>query len=253
MRQVPAIRVDELDFAYNGDLVLCEASFSIAPGDFVAVVGPNGGGKTTLLKLILGLLRPSHGEVLVFGQAPQRVSRRIGYVPQQFQYDPRFPVTVSDVVRMGQLGGRASWNTTDSRQLVDMALERVGLMGLQHRPFDDLSGGQRQRLLIARALVAGADLLLLDEPTANVDAYGERSISALLQELNQTMTVLLVTHDVGFVSGLVKHVLCVNGRVSLHPTVDLGEVTPEVLRQLYGAGTRFVRHDLHCPPGECRH
>lgn len=253
MAVVPAIRATGLDFAYNGSLVLREASFTIAQGDFVAVVGPNGGGKTTLLKLILGLLRPLRGEMEVFGRPPQEVSRRIGYVPQQFQYDPRFPVTVGDVVRMGQLGGRAAWNAVDSRKLVAMALERVGLTGLQHRPFSDLSGGQRQRLLIARALVAGADLLLLDEPTANVDVHGESDISALLQELKETMTVLLVTHDPGFVSGLVKHVLCVNGRVSLHPTVDLGEVTPEVLQQLYAAGTRFVRHDLHCPPGECSH
>jgi zinc transport system ATP-binding protein len=253
VRIEPAISVRDMDFAYDGRMVLSAVSFTIAPRDFVAVVGPNGGGKTTLLKLMLGLLRPLHGEVRVFGQPPERISRRVGYVPQQFQYDPSFPVTVADVVRMGQLGGRAAWNTSDNRRLVTMALERVGLSGLERRPFDALSGGQRQRLLIARALVAGADLLLLDEPTANVDVHGESDISALLHELNDAMTVLVVTHDPTFVSGLVNHVLCVNGRVGLHPTMGLGEVTPELLERMYGAETRVVRHDLQCPPGECHH
>lgn len=248
MSAAPAIALHGVDFAYDGRLILEEVDFTIPAGDFVAVVGPNGSGKTTLLKLILGLLRPRRGEVRVFGETPERARRRVGYVPQQASHDASFPATVHDVVRMGGLGGPTGVAANPSA-----ALQRVGLQGLENRAFADLSGGQRQRTLIARALLAGSDMLLLDEPTAYVDAHGESDLQELLRELNRTMTIVVVTHDLAFVSGLVNHVLCVNRRVKLHPTVGVGDVTAEILREIYGEDLRVVRHDVVCPPGECRH
>jgi zinc transport system ATP-binding protein len=249
MADIPAVAIREVDFAYDGRLVLEGVTCTIAARDFVAIVGPNGGGKTTLLRLMLGLLRPGRGEVRIFGEPPGRASQRVGYVPQQFTYDPSFPVTVSDVVQMGSLGGIGA--RTARAIPVSLALGRVGLGGLERRPFHDLSGGQRQRLLIARALLAGTDMLLLDEPTAYVDLHGENDVHALLRELNQTMTVVVVTHDLGFVSQAVNTVLCVNQHVTTHPTLGIADVTAELLQEMYGSDIRVVRHDATCLPGEC--
>lgn len=249
-RQAPAIALRGVSFAYDGRPVLQDVSFEVGIGDFAALVGPNGGGKSTLLKLILGLLRPLAGEVRVFGQPPRRVSHRIGYVPQSFTYDPRFPVTVGDVVRMGSLGKHALQSSPGS---VADALDRVGLPGLTRRPFHDLSGGQRQRVLIARALISGTEMLLLDEPTANIDQRGEMEVQEVLQGLQDTVTVVLVTHDLSFVSGRVDTVVCVNRRVTVHPTIGIEDVTGDVLRGMYGADARVVRHDLTCATGDDDH
>ena len=171
----------------------------------MCIVGPNGGGKTTLVKLILGLLRPQRGEVRVFGQPPHRARLRVGYMPQHVQHDPQFPVTVMDIVLMGRLGqGVLGWpGRADRRAAID-ALAQVGMEEFRRRPFADLSGGQRQRVLIARALCCKPDLLLLDEPTSNVDSLVEARLLDLLRDLNRQMTIVMVSHDLGFVSGLVR-------------------------------------------------
>lgn len=243
MSRIPAVELRDVDFSYNGLLVLRDVTFSIPEGDFAGIVGPNGGGKTTLLKLMLGLLKPDHGTVRVFGQKPERVARRIGYVPQNFQYPTRFPMTVRDVVLLGGLGraGQAD---------VDSLLQTVGLDELGSRRFDALSGGQQQRALIARALATSPDILMLDEPTTGLDAAGEREIYDLLQELNERITVVLVTHDLGFVSDAVRSVLCVNTKVRRHPTSELGKITGELLEAMYGSGKRMVRHDQCWERGE---
>ncbi len=243
MSGIPAVELRNVDFSYNGLLVLRDVTFSIPEGDFAGIVGPNGGGKTTLLKLMLGLLKPDHGTVRVLGQKPERVVRRIGYVPQNFQYPTRFPMTVRDVVLLGGLG-------REGKADVDSLLQTVGLDGLGSRRFDALSGGQQQRALMARALATSPDILMLDEPTAGLDAAGEREIFNLLQELNERITVVLVTHDLGFVSDAVRSVLCVNTEVRRHPTSELGEITGELLETMYGTGMRMVRHDQCWQRGE---
>lgn len=251
MSEAPAVVTTNLDFAYDDAMVLEDVNVTIEPRDLVGIVGPNGGGKTTLLKLILGLLEPTSGTVRVFGQRPAGTSQRIGYVPQSFQYDPQFPTTVMDVVLMGRLGKgnlMRPYRASD-RDSAAQALAQVGLQGLHSRPFAELSGGQRQRSLIARALTSWPDILMLDEPTASVDALMERELYDLLRELNETMTIILVTHDLGFVSEVVKGVLCVNRRVIHHPTADLDDVTGDLLRQMYGSDMRVVRHDQHCQEG----
>jgi len=244
MANEPVIALDDVTFAYDGAQVLEGVTLRIHEREFISVVGPNGGGKTTLLKLMLGLLRPAKGEVRIFGAPPRQVRGRIGYTPQHALYDPQFPVTVMDVVLMGRLehhwGGRYS---AHDKQAAARALEEVELESMGGRPFSALSGGQRQRVLIARALVSNPDLLLLDEPTAHVDALVENRIMAILRGLNARMTILMVSHDLGFVSSMVSTVICVNRAVVVHPT---SELTGEIIKDLYGGDYRMIRHDHRC-------
>jgi zinc transport system ATP-binding protein len=237
-----AIRITDLWFSYDGHPVLEDVNLSIPQGDFVSVVGPNGGGKTTLLKLMLGLLRPSRGEVRVFGATPEEARHRIGYMPQYTQLDPQFPATVMDVALMGRLGhgrpfGRYS---RKDKEIVTEALDQVGLSDLHKKAFSSISGGQRQRLFIARAMACEPDLLLLDEPTANLDMVMEGDLYELLQALNKRLTVVMVSHDLGFVSEVVKSVVCVKRKVLMHPTA---EITGEVINEIYGSPMRIVRHN----------
>lgn len=244
----PVISVHGVSFAYDGDLVLRDVCLEVAPRDFACMVGPNGGGKTTLLKLILGLLAPAAGRIRVFGGPPQEARTRIGYMPQHAQVDLRFPVSVADVVLMGRLGRAEIMGPyrRAHRDAACQALREVGLYDLRQRPFGTLSGGQRQRTLIARALASEPELLLLDEPTANLDAPAESDLYELLRRLNERLTVVMVTHDLGFVSRFVRTVICVNRCVVVHPT---SEITGEIIREIYGADVCMIRHDQRRPPG----
>jgi zinc transport system ATP-binding protein len=241
-KDAPAILMKSLWFSYDGHPVLEDVNFSIPQGDFVSIVGPNGGGKTTLLRLIVGLLRPSRGEVRVFGLTPDEARPRIGYMPQQSQLDPQFPATVMDVALMGRLGHGRPFGpySKKDREIVVRALDQVGLEKLLKKPFASISGGQRQRLFIARALACEPDILLLDEPTANLDLVMEGDLYDLLQTLNQWLTVVMVSHDVGFVSKIVKSVICVKRKVLMHPT---SEITGEIINEMYGSPMRMVRHN----------
>jgi zinc transport system ATP-binding protein len=247
----PAIALDGVRFAYDGEAVLEDVTLAIAPRDFVSVVGPNGGGKTTLLRLILGLLSPSVGTVRVFGLPPAAARTRIGYLSQHASLDPKFPVTVLDVALMGRLapGRPLGFFGRAERGKALAALDDVGLADLRARPFASLSGGQRQRVLIARALAAEPDLLLLDEPTASLDAAVEEEFHEMLARLAERRTVVLVSHDLGFVSRYVRTVVCVKRRAWVHPT---SELTGDLIREVYGTDVRMVRHDRHGREGgEC--
>jgi zinc transport system ATP-binding protein len=245
----PVIEFRDVDFAYDGTPVLERVNFVVGPREAVSIVGPNGGGKTTLLRLVLGQLRPASGQVRVFGQPPAAVRLRIGYMPQHANHDPLFPATVLDVVLMGRLGhgglrGHFGWFGRADRQAAAEALGQVHLEALARRPFAALSGGQRQRVLVARALACQPDLLLLDEPTANVDSLMEARLFDILRELSRRMTVLVVSHDLGFVSNLAESVVCVNRQVVVHPTAEL---TSEQIGEIYGGHVRMVRHsDVIC-------
>ncbi len=208
------------------------------------MIGPNGGGKTTLIKLILGLLTPNKGAVRIYGKCPQEQVKRIGYVPQYTLYDPNFPISVYEVVCMGRLGcSRKNRYTDKDRQKTMNALESVGIENLANRPFASLSGGQRQRTLIARALAPEGDILILDEPTSNIDHRSEQQLFKLLAILNQRMTIIMITHEVGFASSFFTRVICVNNKVAIHPT---SELTGELIRNMYGDDLRMIRHDHHC-------
>jgi zinc transport system ATP-binding protein len=241
----PVVLMEDVSFSYDALPVLEKVNLEVAELDFMSVVGPNAGGKTTLLKLILGLLRPDSGRIQVFGLPPLKARPRIGYMAQQSSFDFLFPVNVMDVVLMGRLGhgGRGGFYGRSDRQAAEEALRRVEMSELRDRPFSRLSGGQRQRVLLARALASEPELLLLDEPTANVDAAIEKELFEILDELNRKITIILVTHDLGFVSGYVKRVACVNRRLVVHPT---SSITGEMINELYGGDMRLIRHDHQC-------
>jgi zinc transport system ATP-binding protein len=239
----PVVEVKDLSFRFDGGPpVLWDVNLEIADGDFASVIGPNGGGKTTLVKLIVGLLTPTEGQIRIFGLPPVKARPRIGYMPQHAMMDPRFPVRAIDVVLMGRLGsGRrfGGYNRQDRAAAV-ASLAKVGLEDQGMRPFSDLSGGQRQRVLLARALVTEPDLLLLDEPAAGLDHKVEQDFFELLQELNRQLTIVLVTHDLGFVAGFVRTVICVHGHVDIHPTSALDG---RAISEIYDGDVRMVIHD----------
>ena len=233
---------ERVGFSYDGNPALEEITLTVEEKDFLGVVGPNGSGKTTLLKIILGLLTPARGKVRVFGRPPERVRQRISYVPQYTNFDMSFPISVRDVVLIGRVGkapvlGR--YRRTDQRE-AEQAMERARISDLRNRQFGTLSGGQKQRVLLARALVSNPDLLLLDEPTASIDGRVEQDIYELLKLLNEEITIILVTHDLGFVSSYVKHVACVNRRLVCHPT---REISVDMIEACYSGPVHMIKHD----------
>lgn len=240
----PVIEFHDVCFSYGEQEVLHRVSFSVEPNSFVGIVGPNGGGKTTLLRLMLGLEVPRKGGVALFGRRPEQGRGRCGYVMQHMHYDERFPATVREVVLMGRAGRRV-WGVygAGDRRAAHGALERVGMAGFGKRPFAALSGGQQQRVLIAQALANEPELLLLDEPTANIDSEGEKTIHDLLNGLARQLTVLMVSHNLNAVLGCATHVLCVNKSVTMN---RLDSLNPETLKRTYGGDIAVVHHALNC-------
>jgi len=237
------IHIENLNFSYGPVSVLEGAEVSLGEKEFVSIVGPNGGGKTTLLKIILGLLEPQTGSVSVFGKEPVVGRKWIGYLPQYANLDSKFPVTATDVVLMGRLGktrGLGFYTKADHEAAREM-LTRVGLEKLQNRPLASLSGGQRQRVLIARALVSEPKMLLLDEPSSSLDDYVEQELYDLLQELNKELAIIVVSHDVAYVSRYVEKVNCVNREVHTHP---VSEIDDNIIHRMYGEHVHAVRHDV---------
>jgi zinc transport system ATP-binding protein len=239
-----AISISDLSFSYDDQVVLADVSLEVRAFDSICVVGPNGGGKSTLVKLIVGLLSPDAGRIRIFGQKPEAARLRIGYVPQYARYDPQFPISVFEVVCMGRLGSSRTGRYTkkDKEQTME-SLAVTGLSGLAGRPFSSISGGERQRVLIARALASEGDILILDEPTANIDHESELKFFDLLTELNKRMTILMVTHEVGFASTFFKRIACVNKQVVIHPTSAL---TGDLIHEMYGGDLQMIRHDHFC-------
>lgn len=236
------VELDRVCFRRDGRLILDDVSAVLEPGDFVALVGPNGAGKTTLLHLILGLLRPDSGRISLFGGNSDDGLGYVGYVPQHGRFDRNFPMTVQAMVAQACLppGWQLARPTSaDVMAVVDQALLRCGLADLAERRLDALSGGEMQRALIARALATQPRLLVLDEPTASIDPSGQESLFDLLAELNQGMTVLVVSHDLGLTSRYARRVWCLNRSLHVHDTVDL---TAEALARLYGYPVRLVDH-----------
>lgn len=247
----PVVEIKDLAFSYNGNPVLKNVNLVISQNDSTCVVGPNGGGKSTLIKIILGMITPDCGQVKLLGGDPQEKRRLVGYVPQYANFDPLFPVSVLDVTLMGRLGSRKGWRfgfgySAEDKKEAFAALEEMELVSLAGRNFSELSGGQRQRVLIARALVSASEMLILDEPTANIDAHMEGSLFETMEALNKRMAVVLVTHDLGFASQFFKSVVCVNQVVHVHPTSD---ISGEIIQDLYGGDINMIRHDHRCSSG----
>jgi zinc transport system ATP-binding protein len=228
----PVIQIRDLWFAYNSHSVLEGVNLSVEERDFVAMIGPNGGGKTTLIRLMLGLIAPSRGSVRILGDFPAAVSHRVGYVPQNVHFNRDFPISAIDVVQMGRLKPGRGWAGPGSgdRLAAREALDRMQMGKLGDRRIGELSGGQRQRVLIARALATNPVLLLLDEPTASIDTRGQVELYQILKDLNRTMTIIVVSHDLMTISTHVKSVACVNRRLHYHGEA---EITGEMLETMY--------------------
>lgn len=239
-----AIQLSDVCFAYDSEEVLHNVNLSVIDKSFVAVVGPNGGGKSTLVKLILGLIKPKRGKVEIFGESPEHRRHNIGYVAQHLGFDPDFPVSVLDVVLMGRVDqhGFGPYRQADRHRAV-AALERVQLEQMSHRALMQLSGGERQRVLIAQALVSDPELLILDEPTANVDKKAELEIYELLHELNEAMTIIVVSHNLNVVTRHASHVACVNRTASL---TRMDDITESELHAFHRGDMTILQHPQSC-------
>lgn len=238
----PVVLIERVGFAYDSLPALQDIDLSVEEGEFLGIVGPNAGGKSTLLKLILGLLRPQTGRIRVLGRPPQEARRQVGYVPQHPGFARDFPITVEQAVLMGRLGsGRllGGYARAD-RTATHRALGEVEAADIAGRQIGTLSGGQLQRMLLARALVGNPRLLILDEPTANIDQRMEGEIFDLLRGLNRRMTILVVSHDIAFISSYVSRVACLNRTLVCHRTAAIDGA---LIQALYGERVRRVAHE----------
>lgn len=213
-----AIHLSSLSFAYEHLTVLEQNELEIAQGSFIGIIGPNGGGKTTLLKLLMGFIRPTRGQIRIFGLPPIQARTQIGYVPQFHKCDREFPITVQELVLLGALSKTSMLGSypKEIKQKAFALMEELGLWEHRNKSFGSLSGGLAQRALLARALLSDPDLLLLDEPTANVDPSSTALIMQKLQELKGEKTILLVTHDLRTIVERVDLVLCIQGQISTY-------------------------------------
>lgn len=246
MSRPAAIELRGVSFGFNARPVLEGIELTVPQGEFLGLVGPNGSGKTTLLKLVLGLWQPTSGRVRVLGGAPEAVRQRVGYVPQFAEFERGFPISVETTVLMGRLGRTrmlGGYRRVD-REAARAAMAQTQVEDLAARPLDALSGGELQRVLIARALACEPELLLLDEPTASVDFAGERDIFEWLRELNRRMTIVTVSHDVGFISRYVDRVACVNRTLVCHEPKTL---TGQRIEELYERPVRMIHHAADHP------
>lgn len=216
----PLIEIKNMDVSYQKQLVLSNITFSVFEKDFIGIIGPNGGGKTSLIKAILGLIKPVGGSI-----KHSLNSSDIGYLPQGNQLDENFPITVEEVIASGLEHGLKirSGSTKSRKQKVENALDIVGLTALHSRPIGELSGGEFQRTMLARAIISSPRLLVLDEPDTHVDNRFETELYALLKELNKTITILLVSHDIGTISPYIKTIACVNRELHYHPSNEINE------------------------------
>jgi zinc transport system ATP-binding protein len=236
----PLLEIRNLSAGYDSLIVLREVNLIIHDLDFVGVIGPNGGGKTTLLKTILGLLPPMSGEIIFDESMTSSNASRIGYLPQINNIDRKFPITVFDVVRSGLMSRKRLIGkyTSEENDRAKKLLSETGIFEIRNKSIGELSGGQIQRTLLCRALVNDPKLLVLDEPNTYVDNRFEKELYEKLRRLNEQLTILLVSHDLGTISSYVKSFACVNGSLHYHSS---NQVTPELL-EAYECPIQIISH-----------
>ena len=247
----PALRLSHVGFSYGSQTVLQDISIEVPHGKYIGIIGPNGGGKTTLLRLILGLLTPTSGTVEVLGVSPKDACRsgKVGYVPRRIAHTPlTCPATVEEVVRSGRSAKRGLFSrfTSHDHHRIEVALSDAGIVDLRYRQIADLSGGERQKVFIARALAADPDLLILDEPTTGIDTPSEEAFFSYISHLHRDhdLTIMLVLHDVTVVAREVQSVLCLN-RTLLCAGSPQSVLEEGKLQQLYGAHAALIPHAHH--------
>lgn len=234
------IHVDNVSFSYHREKVLQDIDLRIQQGDFLAIIGPNGGGKTTLMKLLLGLLAPQRGIIKVFGDPPGHHADKIGYVPQHSNIPSGFPALVQDVVLMGLSHGRrhGPWYRKDEYNRAKEAMNHLEILPLARTPYAEISGGQRQRVLIARALITQPELLIMDEPLANIDPYGRQCLVEILSHLGRNITIIMVSHDLGITVNAINGIIAIN-RFAIQEAGN--QPTKSMLELMYGI------HGIQCP------
>jgi zinc transport system ATP-binding protein len=244
----PIIEVKNLNFAYNNTLVLDNISFAIEKGDYVGIIGPNGGGKTTLLKILVGLLKPQSGSLHMFGQDMTKLKDRsqIGYVPQRVAQDnSSFPATVYEIVESGLIAkkGLQGSITPADKAAIDKALKAANIMDLKDRLMSSLSGGQRQRVYVTRALASDPQILILDEPFTGVDTVSQKDFYAFLKSLNtqQHLTILFVSHDIDTITGEIKSILCLNRGLFCFGAKEIIH-EENTIEKIYGKEITHIHH-----------
>jgi zinc transport system ATP-binding protein len=248
-KSAPAIEASNINFQYNGNPVLENVSFSIGSGEYWGMIGPNGGGKTTLIKILLGLIEPDFGEIRIFGTPLNKFKNHsiLGYVPQKVAHGDRsFPATVEEVVwtgRSARAGLFKAYQPSDYRA-VSKALKIAGISNLKNRRIGDLSGGQRQRVFIARALAGEPKILILDEPTVGVDISAQEKFYSFIADLNKSygMTILFISHDIDVIAHEVSSVMCLNRTLICHGSPK-HFLTSENLKKIYGKNVNFLLHN----------
>lgn len=227
------ILIENLSAGYDGHAAIEHVSLSVRRGDYVGVIGPNGGGKTTLIKAILGLIKPMSGTI-------RRGDFAMGYLPQVSSIDRQFPASTREVVLSGLQGSKRWWQryTKDERRAADELLEQMGVAHLAHKSTGELSGGEMQRVLLCRALICRPELLILDEPTTYVDNKFEGEFYEILHHLNHHLAIIMVSHDLGTICSYVKSIACVNHTLHYHPS---NVITEEQL-ELYDCPIQLLEH-----------
>ncbi|MDD4873924.1 MAG: ABC transporter ATP-binding protein [Dehalococcoidales bacterium] len=241
LKEKEVVKFENVWAYYNSHPALQDINFAIYDRDFLGIIGPNGGGKTTLLKIILGLLKPRHGKVIVLGKEPREGRPQIGYVPQKSFFDKNFPINVWQVTLMGRYSHTGLFRrySMEDKKLAEQSLERVGMMEYRDRQIGELSGGQQKRVFIARALSSNPKILLLDEPMESVDPKVQGEIYGLLKEFQKEMTIVLVSHDITAISIYVDKIACLNQTLVYHGPK---EISVEVLEGTYQCPINLIAH-----------
>lgn len=242
-----AFSFQNVNLSFDKSQVLIDINLDVPEKEFLGIIGPNGGGKSTLLKTLLGLLTPNSGKVEIFGKPVKENRKLLGYVPQYSNFPKDYPISVKEVIQMGRLGNK---NSKSSAKKISDLLDQVGLGGFEKRTVTELSGGEKQRVLIARALATEPKILLLDEPTASIDIKAGQNFYDLMHQLNEEMTIVLVSHDIGAISQYVKKIACLNKTLVYH---DSKEISKEMLESTYQCPVDLIAHgvphrvlDDHC-------
>jgi zinc transport system ATP-binding protein len=242
------IETKKLCFKANGQEIVSDVDIKVLQGDYTAIIGPNGGGKTTLVRLILGLNKKTSGEILLFGEPIKKFKRwhDVAFVPQNVAHvDRNFPATVKEIVRMGRSVLKKGWQRFNSQdeEKIDKAMIKLDVKNIENKLIGELSGGQRQRVMIARALASDPKLLILDEPNTGVDMVSQKNFYALLKELNEQdgLTIIFITHDLGVIADDIKNVICINQKL-LACNNPHEILSCDSMSELYGVDAHVMHH-----------
>lgn len=229
------IKIENLSAGYDRKTVLHDINLEISEKDFLGIIGPNGGGKTTLMKVILGLLKPSEGNITFYDNGMPVEQLEIGYLPQYNSIDKKFPISVYEVILSGLNRQKSLFSrfTKEHHERVKETISMMGLEGMENKPIGQLSGGQMQRALLGRAIVSNPKAIILDEPNTYIDKRFEARLYSLLEEINKQRAVILVSHDIGSVLQTVKSIACVNGTLDYHPQSEVS--------------AKWIEEKLQCP------